>query len=352
MTRKYIYGVIPTGEQISFGCLGPGDGVELGTVPYQNLACVVSDYSGGTFSALAKEELVRHLLAHQSVCEHVMKQHTVLPMRLGTLLEADEEVLAMLQQGYARFSNALARIEGKVEFEVAATWDLGRVFQEVGCESDIVNLKQAIGDRPKDEALEDRVLLGKMVKDSMDRRRDDYRQRMVDFLKDLALDIQENALLRDELVMNVAVLIRRARERDLTRHVQGLDELFHDEINFRIIGPLPPYSFSTVEVAEPNARKMENARELLGLETQVCEGDVRQAYRKLVAASHPDVNPHDPGAEEKVNRLHEASTLLTEYCRAQSNGDRGADKERVSLSPETVAKTFAISIKRTAAQIG
>ncbi|MFQ5934768.1 MAG: GvpL/GvpF family gas vesicle protein, partial [Dehalococcoidia bacterium] len=184
--------------------------------------------------------------------------------------------------------------------------------------------------------------------DSLDRRRDDYQRRIVDFLEDLALDIQENALLRDELVMNVALLIQRAREGDLTRQVQGLDELFHDEINFRIIGPLPPYSFSTVEVAKPNAEKIQEARELLGLEALVCEDDVRQAYRKLVAASHPDVNPDDPGAEERVNRLHEASTLLTEYCRAQSNGDRGTDKVRVSLLPEAVARNFMISIKRTA----
>ena len=352
MGRSYLYGIVEGASGAICSIPGAGDASPVRTVESDGLACVVSDYSGRALSSMTKEELVRHLMVHQAGCEHVMKQHTILPVKLGTVLEGEEGVLSVLQQGYTRFSEALARIEGKVEFEVAATWDLGRVFQEISSESDIIKLNEAIRDRPKAEALEDRVLLGKMVKDSLDRRRDDYRQRMVDFLKDLALDIQENALLSDELVMNVALLIQRAREGDLTNRVQGLNDLFHNEINFRIIGPLPPYSFSTVEVTRPGLDEMEVARELLRLGTEVSEGDVRRAYRKLVAVSHPDVNPDDPHAEDKVNILHEAATLLTEYCRGQSTGGRGTDKVRVCLSPDAIAKTFAISIRRTAPQIG
>jgi hypothetical protein len=312
----------------------------------------VGDYAGPLLSDLPREALVRQLLAHQMVCEQVMERRTILPAKLGTVLEGEEEVLAVLQQGYARFSQALAQIDGKREFEVAATWDLGRVFQEIGQEQEIRRFKEQAARSPAGETLEERVLLGKMVKDSLERRRDHYRRLMVRYLKHLALDMQENVLLRDEMVLNVALLVERLAEAELTRRVGELDTRFHDQINFRIIGPLPPYSFSTVEVTRPALEALEEAMLTLGLGREVCVAEVRQAYRKLVAVSHPDVNREDPDAGEKVNRLTQAAALLTQYCRGQDGDSPEADRWRVSLANNGGKAPLVVAIKRTALRTG
>jgi hypothetical protein len=350
MARKYIYGIIPAGEETRLRPLGPEGDASLEAIPYRGLACVVRDHWGLAFADLPREALVRQLLAHQTVCEQVMERRTILPVKLGTVLEGEEEVLAVLQQGYTRFSQALAQIEGKWEFEVAATWDLYEVFQQIGQEEEVRRFKERATSSPAGDTLEERVLLGKMVKDSLERRRDHYRRPMVDYLKDLALDVQENALLRDELVLNVALLVERTAEAELTRRVRELDQRFHDEINFRIIGPLPPYSFSTVEVTRPALEELEAARLLLGLGVEVCSAEVRQAYRKLVAVSHPDVNREDPVAGEKVNRLTQAASLLTGYCRGQDADGLDAGQGRVSLATNGAKTALIIGIKRTAPQ--
>ena len=344
MRAKYAYGIIPTGQEFSYGSLGIR-GTEVATVPFRDVACVVSDYSGRDYFTSARsslsrekrEQIIRDLIAHQAVCERVMKDHIVLPMKFGTVVDSGEEVERLLQQGYNRFSEALAQIEGKVEFEVAATWDLKRVFQQISREKNII---------PKKVTREEGLRAGIQVKEELDRRRDVCRREMVDYLKELALDTQENALLSDEMVMNVALLLHPAREEDLDRRVEKLNDRFNDEINFRVIGPLPPYSFSTMEVRRASAEEVEEARRWLGLGTEICEDDVRQAYRGLVAESHPDVNPADPDAEDKVNRLRRSATLLTEYCQGQGTDGKGASKVMVSLLPEMVANTFVISIKR------
>jgi hypothetical protein len=367
MTRKYIYGIIPTGEegsspnrdQTRLRPLGPEGDASLEAIRYRGLACVVRDHWGLAFADLTREALVRQLLAHQMVCEQVMERHTILPARLGTVLEGEEEVLGLLQQGYTRFSGALAQIEGKWEFEVAATWDLHRVFREISQEEEVRRFKERLAGSPRGETLEEgssrnrdqRALLGQMVKDSLERRREQYRRPIVDSLKDLALDMQENALLRDELVLNVALLVERSAEEELTRRVRELDQRFHDQLNFRIIGPLPPYSFSTVEVASPALAELEEARLMLGLGTELCAAGVRQAYRKLVAASHPDVNPEDPDAAAKVNRLTQAASLLTGYCQGQDSGGPDADQGRVSLAPNGVKTPLIITVKRTTLQV-
>ena len=359
MSRKYVYGVIEAGERVDFGPLGIG-GAEVNAVPCLGLACLVSDYSGQDYSTAARSSLTREqrgqvlrdLTAHQAVYERVMKQHSVLPVKFGTVVDSEDDLHRLLEQGYSRFSDALAQIEGKVEFDVAATWDLDRVLQEISGDSGFAQLNGGPPDGPKKVTREEGILAGMQVDDALNRRRDDCRGRMVGHLNKLALDLQESALPSDDLVMNVALLVHAAQEGDLDRRVEQLNALFNDEINFRIIGPLPPCSFSTVEVRRPSVPELEEARKLLGVGIEVCEDDVREAYRNLIAVSHPDVNPDDPHAGDKVDGLRRAAALLTEFCRDQGAGKRETGRATFSLSPEIVADTFLISINRATMPMG
>ena len=50
--------------------------------------------------------------------------------------------------------------------------------------------------------------------------------------------------------------------------------------------------------------------EVLGVEHNVSEGEIKRAYRKLAVKFHPDKNPDDPHAEEKFKELGEAYDVL------------------------------------------
>jgi molecular chaperone DnaJ len=50
--------------------------------------------------------------------------------------------------------------------------------------------------------------------------------------------------------------------------------------------------------------------EVLGVERNVTEEEVKRAYRKLAVKFHPDKNPDDPHAEEKFKELGEAYDVL------------------------------------------
>ncbi len=346
MAQKYVYGIILTDEESSFGPIGLGNGSkEVYTIVHQGLGCVISDYDGREFRDMAKEELISCLMSHQAVIERVMERFTILPLKFGTLIE-NRQVRRLLEQGYTQFSDALHQIQDKVEVEVAATWDIHKVLQEIGNQEEFLRLKEQMVGKPAEETLEQRVQVGKRVKELLDRRRDSYRERMVDFLKDAALDLQPNALLSDGMVMNMAFLIDKARQEDFDNQVKELDKVFGDEINFRIIGPLPPYSFSTVEVMRPNPNKLEEARRLLGLGEVISEAEVKGAYRRLGSKVHPDRNPGDEQAEERFAKLREACTLLLAYCRGRA-GRRHSKKERYLLTPQAIDDTFLITIKRS-----
>jgi len=323
MDGKYIYGIIRTSDSAILGITGLGGTNQVYTVSYRGLGCVLSDYSGTEFGSMSKEELIRWLLEHQVVVEHVMREHTVLPVKFGTVLDTYDEVHDLLSQGYSQFADALSWIEDKVEVEVAATWDTNQVLQAIGQEEDIVHTREATASRPGQPPLEERIHMGQMVKASMDRRRDIYRERMISFLKPVAVDVQPNALVSDELAMNVAFFIESATQEGFDSLVRQLNDLFHNRINFRIIGPLPPYSFATVEITRLSPEKIEEARQLLGLDDVFSEPEIRRAYRRLAAETHPCLRPGEALTKTQLVKLRRASDLLIAYCRGQAESGGG-----------------------------
>ena len=52
--------------------------------------------------------------------------------------------------------------------------------------------------------------------------------------------------------------------------------------------------------------------EVLGVERQASEQEIKKAFRALARELHPDVNDHDPGAEEKFKEAAEAYEILSD----------------------------------------
>lgn len=348
MYGKYIYGIIRRSNQTTWDIPRGGGSSPVYTIAYQDLSCVVSNYSGEEFNSMPKEEIIRCLLAHQAVVERIMREHAVLPVKFGTVLATSDEVRDLLSQGRQRFVDALAWIQGKVEMEVAATWDLKRVLAGIAQQEEIVQLRRYIAQRPAAEARAWQIQAGKRVKEILDARRDAYRDQVLESLKDITLDVQPNALVADEMVINVAFLVPKEHRESFDQRVQELDETFGGEIDFRIIGPLPPYSFSTVEVTRPDAQRIEEARRLLGLGEWASEAELKQASRRLAAQSHPDAHPQDELAERRFAEVQQASERLISYCRGQAQGRRG---QRYSLATEDVNQALLITIRRPAAMV-
>ena len=68
--------------------------------------------------------------------------------------------------------------------------------------------------------------------------------------------------------------------------------------------------------------------EVLGVPPSASGEDIRQAYRGLAREYHPDLNPEDPKAHERMAQLNEAfETLSDPLKRTQYDGTLGLTRE-------------------------
>lgn len=342
MDGIYLYGITRDPGKADWGIAGLDVASSLYTVAHVGLACLVSEYHGKPFEEMAKERLLQSLLAHQRAVEEVMQEHTVLPVKFGTIVRGERDAVELLSQGRSQFMEALESIEGKVQVEVAATWDIDQVLQKIGKEEAVGRARQAVTGNGG-PTVEERVQLGRMVKAYLEQRKDSYRERILMFLEPLSLAVAPNALVSDQLVMNVAFLLNRNRLEEFDTVMHQVDRLVGSEINFRVLSPLPPYSFSTVEITRITQEQLEEARQTLRLADVVSAADIRQAYRRLAADLVGRPGLGDTLATAQLKRLRQASELLLPYCQEQDAGQQ--DEKGSTLFGRSGECRFLIAIQ-------
>jgi len=87
-------------------------------------------------------------------------------------------------------------------------------------------------------------------------------------------------------------------------------------LNFRCVGPLPPYSFYTLDVSRLKLDEIEWAKKKLGIQSDhISRDEVKRAYRRFAKVSHPDTNQM-PDAKKEYEDIVKAYKLLWDYSLA------------------------------------
>jgi len=246
---KYLYCIIPCSENSTFDAdaIGNGGGV-VHTVCHQGLAVVVSD------SPVTQYESTRqNMVAHERILETVMKKFTLLPVRFGTVTDSTspvQDIQKLLSSRFNDFQELLRDMEGKVELGLKAFWrDEKTIFEEIVAENtDIRRLRDSLSGKSPEATHFDRIRLGEMVKEALNRKRAKEATRILQPLRGLAYSTRENEALGNRMVVNAAFLVDRSKELEFDQAVSKLDEQFRERVALKYVGPTPPYNFVNIVV--------------------------------------------------------------------------------------------------------
>ncbi len=241
---RYVYGIIRRPPMLTFNFTGI-DEKPVKVIPFENLAAVVSESPVRRY-AVDRE----HTLKHEWVIEQLMAYYTVLPVRFGTVAASEDDIrLKLLRRQFGSLHGLLKRMDNKVELGVKAVYDRERIFAMlVDEDAELKLFRDALNGRDENETRYERIQLGQMVEQALvDRRARDARQ-ILEVLHPLAQEVRENPILGDMMVVNCAFLVDKRRESVFDARMQSLDEEYGGLLEFRYVGPLPPFNFVSLAV--------------------------------------------------------------------------------------------------------
>ena len=144
--------------------------------------------------------------------------------------------------------------------------------------------------------------------------------------------------MNDQMVTNSAFLINSNNKEKFEQLIDQLDEEYKGLLNFKLVGPLPCYSFYTIEVKELNPEHVAQAKTELGLREETSESEIKKAYLEKAKLFHPDVHPGN-GNEENFNRINKAYHTLLDYSTAAK---QLSEDEYTSLVNEKIIENLIL----------
>ncbi len=309
MKGKYLYGILDGNLKIRFSSRGLFKKSPY-LVHYNGISAIVTDAPVKTY-----EQDQEGLLSHNRVLDDVIKLHTVLPMRFGTIARSEEEVSELLRNAYSFIRERLSKIRDMVEFnmEIRITDEKALLNEILENNREIKDFRNRLIAEGEKSDIQDKIAIGKMISGEVVKHKA-HMLKEIDAL--LAPYYSKCKLLTGkDTLANLVFLVPRRNIEKFEAAIYKSGEKFADMLKFKYAGPLAPYSFVEMNLVLINFEKVDEARRMLSLGEKATLDDIKAAYRKLAREYHPDAAQGDTSGEEEFKKIAHSYKILYEYCR-------------------------------------
>jgi len=335
----YIYGIMPDFKSDDMS--GLLENTEIYAIPFQDIAAIVSETNILAIDYSDRESLGHLLVRHQKTIEELMGIgfNMIIPMELGTIVNSTEKVLKILSNGYNLIRDTFLKAENLIEIDLVATWaDFQNTLNEIALHPDIVAIKDDFRNKSDLLTRADQMKVGILVQDKLKAKNATVELDIMEAMTVIGVDIKTHEVMNDQMITNSAFLIKRSHQETFEQLIDELDEKYKGLLNFKLVGPLPCYSFYTLEIDELNPRNVEKARIVLGLKEKTTESDIKKAYLTKARLFHPDTNMGIID-NKKFNRVNNAYHTLLDYAGLAC---QSTEVHVISLAKEDVSENLFV----------
>jgi hypothetical protein len=170
------------------------------------------------------------------------------------------------------------------------------------------------------------------------------------FLVHLQGHLRDLIILNDgggETVFQAMLLVEAQSEETITTILQALDEECQGRLHIKLLGPMPASNFARVELKQPDAALIKQARQDLGLASTPAQrlSEVKEAYRRKVRNLQPEGMAGDN--HELMTRITRSYRYLSSVAARQNLREKNdPDKQWLRYDQKTLRRTPLLNIQR------
>jgi hypothetical protein len=240
---EYVYGVVAA--EVKPPSTSGLNGESIRSVAAEDGVAALVSHVDTPELRLGREEV----LAHSRVLSDALSAGPVLPMRLGIVMDSEEDVRGRLLEAHVReLSDQLAQFRDKFEASIRVVYEEAALMQEVVASNpDIARLRESIQGRDPDATYYERIELGQLVAEAVERIREADSENLLTALRQVSLDQSVLPPAHERVALNASFLLDKKHAREFDDVLEAIAQGQAGRLRFRYTGPLPPHSF--VELA-------------------------------------------------------------------------------------------------------
>ncbi len=244
--KQYIYAIVDTENEKKLSMPGIGDvNDEVSIICFDAMGAVVSP-------TLTKEFPVnrKNTLTHQKIMEEMFKEHTVLPVKFGTIGDDIQTIREkVLKAEQVKIKKHLAFLKDKSELGLKAFWTHPEtVFNRILDENPQIKRLRDRLNAHNGGLQKDQIRLGDMVEKALKNKKEELEKTIFKFLKGLWVEHKQSKILSDSMVVNSVFLVLKEVEKQFDQAVEKIDEYFEGQLKMKYVGPAPPSNFVELTV--------------------------------------------------------------------------------------------------------
>ena len=187
----------------------------------------------------------RHLAAHHEVLKRLMVEtDAVLPVAFGIVADGRKAVGRILTRNHKAVRDTLRRVTGCVEMGLRVTWDVPNIFEYfVDTHPELRTARDRFFAGHREPSQDDKIELGRLFDRLLTEDRQTHADGVRALLAPRCVEIESNTPRDEREAINLACLVKRARQQEFEAAVFEVAKGFDDRYAFDYNGPWPPHNF-------------------------------------------------------------------------------------------------------------
>jgi len=182
--------------------------------------------------------------SYEKTIENLWVKYNLLPMRFGSVMKNDTNIVEILKRNYSDFVDNLKKVENKSEFGLKILWDMNKTDFKPEYTFNLDNYKKL--KQLNKNSIYRNYLIDKLKQhkseDSFMKKIDDIIEEIHSPLKKLSYLYKVKKMVTPKIILNATYLVKNDMKDEFIQTIKQIKREKKD-IKFLLTGPWPPYNF-------------------------------------------------------------------------------------------------------------